>query len=243
MKPALDSFTSQYKPGAVTAIENDVVLNWYPPRILQRLGACQHLRLLELGLGHGYTTTWFHPRFASHTVIEGSPEVIGLFRAKHPLPGLNIVESYFETFETTERYHVIVMGFVLEHVDDPARIVAKYRTLLAPGGRLFIAVPNAKSLNRRLGFALGKIPDLYELNANDLLLGHQRQFCLDTLKALLLNNGYTVPWQEGIYLKPLPLAHLQTLPDFEANLRAMCEVGVAFPELCVGLLVEAVPRA
>jgi trans-aconitate methyltransferase len=243
MKPSLDTVTSQYKPGAVTAIENDVVLNWYPPRILRRLGNTAGCSLLELGLGHGYSTCQFHPHFARHTVIDGSAEVIALFQAAHPLPSLEIVESYFETFATSCRYDVIVMGFILEHVDDPALIVRRYRELLAPGGRLFIAVPNAKSLNRRLGVALGKIRDIYELNANDHLLGHQRQFCLDTLKQLLTANGYTVPWAEGIYLKPLPLAHLQTLPDFAANLRAMCEVGVEFPELCVGLLIEAVPAA
>jgi len=242
MKPSLDAYTSQYKPGAATEIENDLVLNWYPDRILRRIGGQRERSLLELGLGHGFTTRKFHEHFARHTVIEGSPEVISLFRASHTLPGLKIVEDYFENFTCTEPFDVIVMGFILEHVDDPALIVRRYRQMLAPGGRLFIAVPNAKSLNRRLGVALGKIADIYELNANDHLLGHQRQFCLDTLKAMMADNGYTVPWVEGIYLKPLPLGHLKTLPDFEANLRAMCEVGVDFPELCVGLLIEATPR-
>jgi SAM-dependent methyltransferase len=238
---SLNQYTTQYKPGAVTAIENDVVLHWYPRRILERLGNTSNMSLLELGLGHGFSTSLFLPRFKSHAVIDGSREVIDIFRASHHLEGLRIIESYFETFETDERFDVIIMGFVLEHVDDPALIVAKYRTLLKPGGRLFIAVPNAKSLNRRMGQALGKITDIYELNANDHLLGHQRQFCLDTLKQLMISQGFDVCWQEGIYLKPLPLGVLQTLPDFHENLQAMCQVGIDFPELCVGLLIEASP--
>lgn len=241
MKPPLDAYTSQYKPGAVTEIENDLVLNWYPNRILRRIGAQHGQSLLELGLGHGFTALKFHEHFTHHTVIEGSSEVITLFRASRVLPSLKIVEDYFENFTSTEQFDVIVMGFILEHVDDPALIVRRYRQMLAPGGRLFIAVPNAKSLNRRLGVTLGKIANLYELNANDHLLGHQRQFCLDTLKAMMTDSGFIVSWVEGIYLKPLPLPVLRTLPDFEANLRAMCEVGVDFPELCVALLVEAVP--
>ena len=239
----LDQFTSQYKPGAATAIENDLILHWYPKRILNKLGNTKHLSLLELGLGHGYSTCLFQPQFQSHTVVDGSHEVIELFQAKNELPGLNIVEGYFEAFEPTDCYDVIVMGFVLEHVDNPALIVSKYRAFLKPGGRMFIAVPNAKSLNRCLGVALGMIADIYELNANDHLLGHKRQFCLETLKSAMTANGYAVSWAEGIYLKPLPLAHLKTLPDFEANLLAMCEVGVDFPELCVGLLIEAVPNS
>ncbi len=237
----LNQFTSQYRPGAQTYTENDLVLNWYPGRILDRLGSTSDLSLLELGLGHGISTNIFNPFFGAHTVIEGSSDVINLFRASHSLPELSLVEGYFENFESSERFDVIVMGFVLEHVDDPALIVSKYRSLLKPGGRLFIAVPNAKSLNRRLGLAMGKIDDIYELNANDHLMGHQRQYCLETLTQMLEEQGFRVCWQEGIYLKPLPLAVLQSMPDFHENMVAMCQVGVEFPELCVGLLVEAVP--
>jgi len=131
-----------------------------------------------------------------------------------------------------------MMGFILEHVDDPGLILRRFRANLRPGGSLYVAVPNAKSLNRRLGLAMGKIADIYELNANDHALGHQRQFCRDTLKALLQAEGYRVTWEEGIYLKPLPLGYMQTMPEFEENLQAMCEVGVDFPDLCVGLLME-----
>lgn len=236
----LDQYTSQYRDGAVTSIENNLILNWYPKRILKRLEGSKSDSLLELGLGHGFSTLQFNPHFKQHLVIDGSPEVISLFNAKHCLNSLEILESYFENFQADRRFDVIVMGFILEHVDDPGLIVRKYRDFLNPGGRMFIAVPNAKSLNRRLGLALGKIDNIYDLNANDHLLGHKRQFCADTLKRLMIENGYEVPWMEGIYLKPLPLHVLQTMEDFDDNLQAMCEVGVDFPELCVGLLIEAI---
>jgi hypothetical protein len=48
--------------------------------------------------------------------------------------------------------------------------------------------------------------------------------------------------EEGIYLKPLPLDILKTLPDFQANLQAMLKVGIDFPDLCVGLLMEVTPK-
>lgn len=94
-------------------------------------------------------------------------------------------------------------------------------------------------MNRRLGLAMGKIDDIYCLNDNDRALGHQRQFCLDTLKDLLARTGYECVWEEGIYLKPLPLGYMQSMPEFNENLRAMLEVGVDFPDLSVGLLIEA----
>ena len=231
----LDSMASQYRPGAATELENELILNWYPKRILKRLDEAPRKSLLEFGIGHGHTTALFNRHFKRHVVVEGSAVVIGQFRATHPQVEVEIIEGFFETFSVPETFDAVIMGFVLEHVDDPGLILDRARRLIKKGGRLFIAVPNAKSLNRRLGLALGKIRDIYDLNENDLALGHKRQFCRDTIKALLVEKGYTVTWEEGIYLKPLPLGYMQKMPEFRENLVAMCEVGVDFPDLCVGL--------
>jgi len=235
----LDAVSSEYFPNGNTSLENDLILHWYPQRITRRFGTCA--ALLELGVGHGFTVKEFGEHAERHVIVEGSRTVIDLFGVNHPHSKACIVESYFETFETEERFDVIVMGFVLEHVDDPGIVLERFRRFLKPGGRMFVAVPNAKSMNRRLGLELGIIDDIYSLNANDIALGHQRQFCRDTLRALLEEKRYRVVYEEGIYLKPLPLAVLKTLPDFSANLQAMLKVGVEFPDLCVGLLMEVVP--
>jgi SAM-dependent methyltransferase len=239
----LDRVSSEYRPGSATEIENNLILNWYPGRILKRLDKDSIGSILELGIGHGYTTTLFNEHFDRHVVIEGSAAVIKQFRKDTPLESIEIVESYFEDFNTEEQFDVVLMGFVLEHVDDPELLLNRFRKFLKPGGRLFIAVPNAKSMNRRLGLAMGKIDDIYSLNENDVALGHQRQFCLDTLKDLLSRTGYDCVWEEGIYLKPLPLGYLQNMQEFDENLQAMLEVGVDFPDLSVGLLLEARSRA
>jgi SAM-dependent methyltransferase len=233
----LDAVTSEYLPNGATAIENDLMLHWYPKRIAERFEHCGSL--LELGLGHGFTASIFNAACNKHVVVEGSQVVIDLFRENHPDFSAELVFDYFESFNTNELFDVIVMGFILEHVDDPGSILARYKKFLKPTGKVFIAVPNAKSLNRRLGLELGIIDDIYSLNDNDLALGHKRQFCRDTLKKLLVAHGYQVVHEEGIYLKPLPLGVLKKLPDFQANLEAMLKVGIDFPDLCVGLLMEA----
>lgn len=235
----LNAVASEYKPNAVTGIENDLMLHWYPQRIIERMG---HVgSLLELGLGHGFTAEIFNNVCDEHTIVDGASIVIEQFRRQHADFTGSIVESYFETFEPQAPFDVIVMGFILEHVDDPDLILRRYRRYIKPGGRVYVAVPNAKSLNRRLGLEMGLIDDIYSLNANDLALGHKRQYCLDTLRAALERASYNIIHEEGIYLKPLPLGVLKALPDMQANLRAMLRVGVDFPELCVGLLLEVEP--
>ncbi|MNR64035.1 hypothetical protein D3C85_1865420 [compost metagenome] len=69
-------------------------------------------------------------------------------------------------------------------------------------------------------------------------MGHQRQYCRETLTAAVRQAGYRITHEEGIYLKPLPLNVLKTLPDFDANLHAMLKLGIDFPDLCVALLME-----
>jgi SAM-dependent methyltransferase len=233
----LDMVISEYQPNAATAIENDLILHWYPQRIVQRFKQCDSL--LELGLGHGFTASAFNAVTAHHTIVEGSGVLIDMFKKAEPDLNVELIQSYFENLAIETKFDVIVMGFILEHVDDPSFVLKHYRQFLKPDGKFYIAVPNAKSMNRRMGIELGMIDDIYSLNANDLALGHQRQYCRDTLRQELEQQGYKITHEEGIYLKPLPLHVLKTLDRFEDNLQAMLHIGIDFPDLCVGLLVEA----
>lgn len=232
----LDTFAVAYEPNHKTALENNLILNWYPKRILNEVN--NKGSILELGVGHGHTSLLFNKEFQEHTIVEGSKEIIDNFTKNNPLLKATLVHEWFERFETEKRFDVIVMGFVLEHVDNPKIILEKYKKFLKPEGQLFIAVPNAKSLNRRYGLELALINNIYDLNENDIEQGHQRQYCLDTLTKEVQEAGYNVKKIEGIYLKPLPLDHLKTLNNFEANLEAMLKVGVHFPELSVAILME-----
>lgn len=236
----LNSVSSEYRPNGATEVENNLVLKWYPERIIRRFGHATSL--LELGLGHGFTAEIFPTACDEYVVLDGSTVVIDQFRQKHPDFSGEVVETYFETYDTDKRFDVIVMGFVLEHVDDPDLLLQRYRRFMKPGGRMYIAVPNAKSMNRRLGLEMGLIDDIYSLNANDLALGHQRQYCRATLTAAVRKAGYTITHEEGIYLKPLPLHVLQTLPDMEKNMQGLLNVGIEFPDLCVALLMELQSR-
>ncbi|MDX4012702.1 class I SAM-dependent methyltransferase [Aliarcobacter skirrowii] len=232
----LDTFATAYEPNHKTALENNLILNWYPKRILNKVN--HKGSILELGVGHGHTSILFNKEFQEHTIVEGSKEIINNFTKNNPLLKVKLVHEWFERFETEKRFDVIVLGFVLEHVDNPKIILEKYKKFLKPKGQLFIAVPNAKSLNRRYGLELGLINDIYDLNNNDIEQGHQRQYCLDSLTKEVQEASFIIKSIEGIYLKPLPLDHLKTLNNFEANLEAMLKVGVHFPELSVAILME-----
>ena len=237
MSNTLDAHIKAYEGNNIYDFDNSILLNWYPKRILEL--APDTRSLLELGLGHGYSTPLFARALARHVVIEGSPAVIAMFRKASPDCRAQIIETYFEEFEGTERFDVIVMGFILEHVDNPAEILARYRRFLAPNGTLFVAVPNMESMNRRLGHFAGLLPDLHALSENDVLLGHKRYYSVDSLKTELRDAGYEVKRVEGIYLKPITTRQLVSLNLSADIIEALCKLGIDYPELSCGILAQA----
>ena len=240
MSNSLDTHVAAYQGGNPYDFDNEILLTWYPQRVLHHVGA--RCSLLELGLGHGYPTDFFSRRFARHVVLEGSPAVIRNFRDKHPDCRAEVVETWFESFATDERFEVIVMGFILEHVDDPLLILRRFRDFLAPGGKMFLAVPNAEVLNRRLGVLAGLLDDVTTLSENDLLLGHKRFYSEATFRADIALAGCGVDRLEGIYLKPFATGQIASLQLDRKLIDALCSVGIDYPELCCGLLAEISAR-
>jgi ubiquinone/menaquinone biosynthesis C-methylase UbiE len=233
MNSSLQQRTEAYDEHFV--LDNRLMLEWYPARVAALASGAS---MLELGLGHGYTTRYFGRHFAPYRVIDGSADMIARFRERFDLPHVDIVESWFETYETDDRFDSIAMGFVLEHVDDPALVLRHYQRFLKPGGAVFVAVPNSEALHRRIGQAAGLLPDLESLSAVDREFGHQRYFNLRSLTALCTDQGYRVSKAEGILLKPVTTAQMLRLEFPEPILQGLLKVGVDYPELCNAILLK-----
>lgn len=239
MSKKLDTHVAAYQGNNLYDFDNTIQLNWYAQRII---GLTRGVRsLLELGLGHGITVNAFNPHFVRHVVVDASPAVIANFREKYPDSRAEVVESYFESFQTDERFDVVVFGYILEHVDDPVRVLRHFRQFLDPGGRMFATVPNAEVLNRRLGHLAGMLPNIMELSDHDHLLGHKRYYTLDSFQADLEEAGFRVRRMEGIYLKPLTTRQMQSLELDSRIINALCEIAIDYPELSCGMLAEVEP--
>jgi 2-polyprenyl-3-methyl-5-hydroxy-6-metoxy-1,4-benzoquinol methylase len=216
--------------------DNEILLNWYSTRIAMLSKPTS--AVLELGLGHGFTTNIFCNAFKKHVVLEGSSAVIQNFKLKFPECSAQIIETYFEEFSTKEKFDVIVMGFILEHVDDPFEIIHSYKRFLSPGGRIFLAVPNAEVLNRRLGYFAGMLEDMTTLSENDLQLGHKRYFTVASISQLITRAGYKIDRIEGIYLKPFTTNQMISMNLDKKIINALCEIGLSYPELSCGIFAQ-----
>jgi 2-polyprenyl-3-methyl-5-hydroxy-6-metoxy-1,4-benzoquinol methylase len=232
----LDQLKDAYDDSFPYALDNRLIINWYPERIISRVPGGS---LLEMGVGHGFCSLRLAGHFKRHIIIEGSGQIIEKFRTEAcGIEHIEIIQTFFEDFTSEEKFDVILMGFVLEHVEDPNFIVDKFRSFLKPNGSIFITVPNAHALNKRLGYEAGMITDLDTLSEADLALGHKRLFTVDSIRDLAEKNGCRIDMLEGLFLKPIATQQIHDLKLSEEILQAMLKVGVNYPDLCVGILAE-----
>lgn len=195
-------------------------------RILAR---AKGTRALELGCANGVITEELARRFGHLDVVEGAERYARAARAIVGFRG-RVHRCLFEELEATERYDVIVMSWVLEHVAEPRDLLARAREWLLPTGQVHIVAPNAESLHRRVGLEMGLLGRLDELNESDLAIGHRRVYTWGRLAGDIEAAGLRLVSMEGILLKPLPSALMES---WGRELRAaFFELGRLAPRLC-----------
>jgi SAM-dependent methyltransferase len=243
----LDQHKEAYKPGFPHFEENRMVHEAYGKTVAHHIQTTRARTAMSLGIGHeevarALLSTLTAGPLQHYLVVDGAPKLLNDFaQSVNPAPqGLELLQGFFETFHHKDVFDVIEAGFVLEHVDDPAFVLRRLHRFLAPGGRIFVAVPNARSLHRVFGHHAGFLPDMFALSPADLALGHRRYFDLATLTALVQDAGYTVAHTAGMLLKPFTTAQLSQLNLPPAVWRAMLEVSAMYPEISNSIYMELV---
>jgi 2-polyprenyl-3-methyl-5-hydroxy-6-metoxy-1,4-benzoquinol methylase len=197
-------------------------------------------RLLELGCAQGVMTRALAARFPEVVVVEGAHAHAETARAILGDPA-RVHHCLFEEFEPDRWFDDIVMAGVLEHVADPVGLLCRAARWLEAGGSLHIVVPNAESLHRRIGVALGMLRRLDELNEGDRAMGHRRVYTWDLLKAHIEEGGLQIVAREGNFLKPLSNAQMERWP--QALREAFRAVGRDLPQLCAEIYTQCRPHA
>ena len=240
----LDALKSAYEPSFKFHDENRRMLSWYAHRMVARLRRERRRRLVSLGLGHQVVCDAIFaellPELESYTIVEGSEAILDDFRCRRGVPpGVQLVHALFEEFEPDAPYDAMELGFVLEHVDDPMAVLRRYAEWLAPGGTAILVVPNARSLHRLIGQAAGLLDSVYRLSEQDVDLGHQRYFDVESQIALVTRAGLKIRLVEGVMLKPLTTGQLAALALPPPVIDALFQVGVERPAIANAIYVEA----
>jgi len=201
--------------------------------------ASRHLRgenLLEMGPAEGVMTQRLATLGLKMTLVEGSARFCDALSAR--FPDATVEHALFEEFEPTEKFDNIVLGHVLEHVQDPVDILSRARQWLAPNGRIFGAVPNARSLHRQAAVTMGMLPAEDALNEADRHHGHRRVFNPETFRQAFSQAGLHVDLFGGYWMKPISNAQIEAIWTPQM-IEAFMVLGERYPDIAGEIYVLA----
>ena len=146
-------------------------------------------RLLDVGVGTGLLVHLAQQAGWDATGVDICAEAAE--RAGREF-GVAVVVGDFLAVDLPGGYDAITMADVVEHSRDPRAFLARAHALLAPGGVLYVGVPNHRSLVYLAGDVLGWVPGTAGLVDRLYVPNHYQYFTPDALAALAREAGFTV---------------------------------------------------
>lgn len=193
-------------------------------------------RVLEVGPGSGVLTSVLARRPGTVEVLDGCSAVCDVVRSR--FPGIVVHHSLIEAFRPAVKYDAVVIGHVLEHVEDPRTVLERITQWLRPGGMVLASVPNARSIHRQAAVLMRLLGDEHDFSESDRALGHRRVFDPDSFRSLFSECGCRIEASGGYWLKPLSNAQLEGSWTDEM-IDAFMELGERYPDIAAELFVVA----
>jgi 2-polyprenyl-3-methyl-5-hydroxy-6-metoxy-1,4-benzoquinol methylase len=203
--------------------------------------------LLELGSFKGDFTRRLMAHFSDITCVEASGDAVEAARARVG-DRVRLVRGAFEEVALDRQFDNIVLTHVLEHLDDPVKILRRInREWLSTGGRLFLVCPNANAASRQIAVKMGLISHNAAVTPAEAEHGHRCTYSLDTLERDAVAGGLRVVHRSGVFFKALANFQwdrlLKTDIISKEYLEGCYQLGHHYPDLCSSILLVCEPGA
>jgi SAM-dependent methyltransferase len=131
-------------------------------RIAARFGPIKGKKLLDIGCGTGEYLKAASDLGMDVTGIDVDETLAAHIRSKY---GYSVVVGLFEDDSfPAGTFDVIVLSHVIEHLQEPAKLLRSIRKALKPGGLFIMCTPNADSLMEDIHNLVGKLKDSSKTN-------------------------------------------------------------------------------
>jgi 2-polyprenyl-3-methyl-5-hydroxy-6-metoxy-1,4-benzoquinol methylase len=197
--------------------------------------------LLELGSCEGHFTERLLPYFEDISCVEASSDAI---KKAERIIGekASLINATFEEVELASKFDNIILTHVLEHLDDPVRILKRVNNeWLSDSGRFFLVCPNANAPSRQIAVKMGLISHNSAVTPAEHEHGHLCTYTLDTLERDARSAGLKVVKREGIFFKALANFQwdrlLQTDIISKEYLEGCYQLGQQYPDLCSSIML------
>ncbi len=153
-------------------------------------------RVLDVGPGMGFFLRLFDKKKWETEGVEPSPTLSALGRTYF---GLNITNSFLEEFKTENKFDVITLIDVFEHISSPKSILKKIQSLLKEEGIVLVKVPNGtfSLFKQKLGAKFFKNLDIWDSYE------HVVHYDQKTVRNMLESNNFKI-----LTMQPAPAINL-----------------------------------
>lgn len=193
--------------------------------------------ILDLGCGVGIITKRLVDTGFQVMGLDGSKQKVET--AKKNIPEAKFTVALFEHYEPEEAFNTVISKNVFEHFppEETKLLARKIYSWLNPGGRVVVYVPNALSLNRRVGFHMGLSTHYSALTEQDVAVGHVQLYTRQALELEFNEAGFRILEIKGLVLKPFPNVIMEFLNEKICD--ALFKVGndPLCADLCSGIYV------
>lgn len=183
--------------------------------VLSRVAAHAPRRLVEIGCGEAPLFTDL-PGVESVVIEPTAAFAAGARALAADRPDVAVVEDLAERVDPASvggPFDLVVLSCVLHEVPDPQLLLAAARRFCAPGGRLHVNVPSARSLHRMLAVAMGLIPDPTTTSDTQRRMQQRGIYDAEGLEAELRAAGFAVRERGSLFVKPFTHGQMQRLLD------------------------------
>jgi 2-polyprenyl-3-methyl-5-hydroxy-6-metoxy-1,4-benzoquinol methylase len=191
---------------------------------------------LELGPAEGVMTELLASRFEDLTLVDGAKTFCDDLSQKYPKA--RVIHSIFEEYKPDRSFDNIILGHVLEHVNNPKEIVSIAKTWLAPNGKILAAVPNSRSVHRQVAVDMHILENETSLNEMDIHHGHRRIFSPESFREIFSQKGLKIEFFGGYWLKPVSNSQIEKTWSSEM-LNSFMRLGERYPDIAGEIYVIA----
>ncbi|HEX6122767.1 MAG TPA: class I SAM-dependent methyltransferase [Ktedonobacterales bacterium] len=177
-------------------------------RLMRHIPQPQGKRWLEIGAGLGKASYQAQRLGFDVAVTELDPDAEHFLRTEMGIDTI-YMGDFLDLDLPDEHYDVVLIHHVLEHVNDPIATLKAINRVLAPGGIVFIGVPNMGNAGyralRMASYMRMRIPDIVDG------IEHTFGFTPRTIRTCLERSGFavkrieTLGLEQGLRLRPKAL--------------------------------------
>jgi 2-polyprenyl-3-methyl-5-hydroxy-6-metoxy-1,4-benzoquinol methylase len=165
--------------------ENDF---WSKVKVKLILDLVEGSKVLDVGCGSGRLSKTLLDKGCSVVAIDTDWKAVEIAKKK----GITAFVSDVNKWTTDEKFDCIILGDVLEHIEDDKSALRKIYAMLKPKGCILVNVPSYQFL----------------FSKHDVALGHKRRYSDKELKTKLEASGFKIERFRHWNLLAFPIAVL-----------------------------------